>query len=489
VVVDKITTRDSLRVLAAFIELGERLFEGLNGFKNLSLPVKERTFIFKELFVTSIKNTDAYTTFLPQQCIPSVFIPIKAFPISTSLKVNRKKLQRMAAELTYSELCDIANVPNPQEIQRMVPGQKSLLLTRPEEEMRAIWARVLNISPSEIESTSSFFSAGGNRFLAADLIVACRRAGIKVPLKDIFKRRTLTEVCRVSDYTDKHSEEQCRRIETLMLRGNWLVQKGLPSHIQYPVQDIHDITEASSAQIRNLELSIYKTRADIVCPVLSFRGPISHEKLESACNALTKLHKMLRTAFVVDGHQVYQVLRGSFKPHFRKYSCSIRQLDSLTEKLVRQEQRAEFKPAEPVTAFSYIDADDQNALLIRLSKVQVDDNAIPILVRDLVSLYEGVNDLLARPSFVEYMREIKSASHEEGIEYWNTLLEGAKMTKVVSHHKPYGPVSHIQSVRQIVEIKSLDYYRITHDIIIKGAWATVLAKVSGSNDVVFGEVI
>ncbi|KAH6876797.1 hypothetical protein B0T10DRAFT_584732, partial [Thelonectria olida] len=490
VVVDTITTSDSLNVLVAFIELGEALFEGPNGFKSLSLPVKERTFIFKELFMASIKNAEACATLLPKQCIPTVFIPIKAFPMSTSLKVNRKKLQRMAAGLTYSELCKIANVPNPQEIQRMVPAQKSLPLTRPEEEMRAIWARVLSISLSEIESTSSFFSAGGNRFLAADLIVACRRAGIRVSLTDIFKRRTLTEVCRASDYTDKRSEEQCRQIETLMmLRGNRLVEKGLPSHIQHPVQDILDITAASSVQIRNLELSMYETRADVVCLVLNFRGPISHEKLESACNTLTQLHKMLRTAFVVDGQEVYQVLRGSFKPRFRKYSCPIWQLDSLTEKLIKQEQRAEFKPAEPVTAFWYIDAEDQGALVVRLSKVQVDDTAMSILLQDLVSLYEGVNDLLARPSFFDSMRAIKSARHDEGIEYWKTLLEGAKMTEVVSHHKPYGPTSHIQSVRQTVETKSLDYYCITHDIIIKGAWATVLAKVSGSNDVLFGEVI
>ncbi|KAL9561367.1 hypothetical protein ACKAV7_014722 [Fusarium commune] len=489
VVVDKVTTRDSLNVLVAFIELGEAFFEGLSGFKNLSLPVKERTFIFKELFMASIKNAEACATLLPKQCIPTVFIPIKAFPISTSLKVNRKKLQRMAAELTYSELCDITNVPNPQEIQHMVPIQKTLPLTGPEEEMRAIWARVLSISPSEIESTSSFFSAGGNRFLAADLIVACRRAGIRVSLADIFKRRTLTEVCRASDYTDKRSEEQCRQIETLMLRGNWLVQKSLSSHIQYPVQDILDITAASSVQIRNLELGMYKTRADIVCLVLNFHGPISHKKLESACNALTKLHQMLRTAFVVDGHQVFQVLRGLFKPRFRAYSCPIWQLDSLMEELVKQEQRAEFKPMEPVTAFSYIDAEDQGALVIRLSKVQVDDTAIPILLQDLVSLYNGVNDLLSRPSFFEYMRSITSASYDEGIEYWRTLLEGAKMTQVVSHHKPYGPTSHIQSVRQTVETKSLDYYGVTHDIITKGAWATVLAKITGSNDVVFGEVI
>ncbi|KAL9564975.1 hypothetical protein ACKAV7_010889 [Fusarium commune] len=489
VVVDKVTTRDSLNVLVAFIELGEALFEGLSGFKNLSLPVKERTFIFKELFMASIRNADACSTCLPKQCIPTVFIPIKTFPISTSLKVNRKKLQRMAAELTYSELCDSTNVPNPQEIQRMVPTQKTLPLTRPEEEMRAIWARVLNISPSEIESTSSFFSAGGTRFLAADLIIACRRAGITVSLADIFKRNTLTEVCRASDYTDKPSEEQNRQIETLMLRGNWLVQESLSSHIQYPVQDILDITATSSEQIRNLELSMYKTCADIVCLVLDFRGPISHKKLESACNALTKLHQMLRTAFVVDGHQVYQVLRGLFKPRFRAYSCPIWQLDSLIEELLKQEQRAEFKPMEPVTAFSYIDAEDQGVLVIRLSKVQVDDTAMPILLQDLVSLYNGVNDLLSRPSFFEYMRSITSASHDEGIEYWKTLLEGAKMTEVVSHHKPYGPTSHIQSVRQTVETKSLDYYGITHDIITKGAWATVLAKVTGSNDVVFGEVI
>ncbi|KAG6979717.1 Nonribosomal peptide synthetase fmqA [Fusarium oxysporum f. sp. conglutinans] len=490
VVVDKITTRDSLSVLAAFIELGEPLFQGPNGLKNVNLSAKERIFIFKKLFEASIRNSEAHATILPEHCIPTVFIPVQAFPLSTSLKVSRKKLQRMAAELTYIELLGMADVPNPQEIKHVILAQKPLPLTGPEEEMRAIWSHVLSISPSGIGSTSSFFSAGGNKFLAADLIIACREAGIKVSLTDILKEFTLTEICRASTFPSNLSEKQSHRNEISMTAPDYkLVRKTISPKIQHPVQDVLDITAASSMQIRNLELSMYKRRADIVCLVLKFHGPISLEKLESACNALTKVHEMLRTAFMIEGHQVYQILRGSFKPSFQKFSCPMWRLESITQKLVKQEQEAEFKLEEPVTTFTYIDAEDQGALVIRLSKVQVDDTSVPMLLQDLASLYVEAHDLSARPSYFEFMRAVKSASHDEGIEYWKMQLEGAKMTEIVSHHKPYGPTSQVKSVRRTAEMPSLDSYGINHDTIVKVAWAAVLAKVSRSNDVLFGEVI
>lgn len=493
VVVDKIATKDSLRILAAFLELGDTLFHGKEGFEEVSQRVKERTFIAKKLFETSLDNPDASAARLPEHCVPAVFIPLKAFPMSTSLKINRRKLLRMAAGLTYAELVDMSSVANPQEIQRVVLAQKPLPLTRPEDVMRSVWARVLGVPVADIRGTSSFISAGGNRFLASELVVACRRVGLRVSLADIFKEATLTEICRSSTTSyqppKKERVKVPRNLASMKGFDSKFVKNVIAPKLQCKAQDVLDVAEASSEQIRNLELAMYKTRADIVSVVLNFNGRLSTDKLEAACEALTKLHPALRTAFVIHEQQVYQVLCSSFKPEFKTFACPTSRLESVAEKLVTQNQSIEFQPHVPTTDFTYLDAGEQGTLIVRLSKAQIDDASVSLLVQDLTALYEENNEVRTASNFYEYMRAARSANEAGGIEYWTEQLEGAKMTEVVSHSKPCGPTSQIKSVQETIKINTLGDHGMTPYDIVKAAWATVLATVSGINDVLFGETI
>ncbi|KAK7421486.1 hypothetical protein QQX98_002185 [Neonectria punicea] len=486
VVVDKIATKDSIRVLAAFVELGDTLFHGQEGFEKVSLRVKERTFIAKKLFEASL---EARAARLPEHCVPAVFIPLKDFPMSTSLKINRRKLLRIAAGLNYSELLEMSTVPNPQEIQRIVLTQKPLPLTRPEEVMRAIWARVLSISPADLRGTSSFLSAGGNKFLASELVVSCRRVGLRVSLAEIFREATLTEVYRSAslDPSKKEQVKASRNAASMKGFGYNFVKSIIAPKLQCPVQDVLDVANVSSEQVRNLELGMYTTRADIVCLVMKFNGSICVERLQSACGALTKLHPVLRTAFVIHEYQVCQVMCGSFKPTFNKFACPDSRLDSVAEELVKQGQAFDFQPTVPVTSFNYLDAGDQSTLIIRLSKAQIDDASAPLLVQDLTALYEA-KDVPTASSFFEYMRAAR-ANNLEGIAYWTEQLDGAKMTEVVSHSKPSSLASQVQSVQETVKISMLSDHGMAPDTIIKAAWATVLATISGVNDVLFGETI
>ncbi|KPM35145.1 Nonribosomal peptide synthetase 12 [Neonectria ditissima] len=488
VVVDKIATKDSIRVLAAFVELGDTLFDGQEGFEKVSPRVKERTFIAKKLFEASLETPQARAARLPEHYIPAIFIPLKDFPMSTSLKINRRKLLRIAAGHSYSELLDMSNVPNPKEIQRGILNQKPLPLTRPEEIMRAIWARVLSVSPDDIKGTSTFLSAGGNKFLASELVVSCRRVGLRVSLTDIFREATLTEVCRSASLDPKREKTKALRMVASMKDFNYsFVKSVIAPKLQCSVQDVLDVADASSEQVRNLELGMYAARADIVCLVLNFNGSVRAEKLQSACEALAKLHPVLQTAFFIHEHQVCQVLCSSFKPAFNKFTCPSSRLDSATEKLVKQDQDVEFQPTVPVTGFSYIDAGEQSTLVVRLSKAQVDDASAPLLVQDLTALYEA-KDVPTASSFFEYTRAAK-ANHLEGIAYWTEQLDGAKMTEVISHSKPYGMASQVKSVQESVKINMLGDHGMAPDTIIKAAWATVLATISGMSDVLFGETI
>ncbi|KAH7149046.1 hypothetical protein B0J13DRAFT_662854 [Dactylonectria estremocensis] len=488
VVVDKIATADSLRVLAAFLELSDALFDGSEGLDNVSPRVRERTFIAKKLFEASLDTNLPGEARLPEHCVPAVFVPLKAFPLSTSLKVNRRKLLRSVSGLTLAQLDAMARVPNPGEIQRVVLAQKPLPLTRPEEVMRSVWARVLAVPVVDIRGSSSFVSAGGNRFLASELVVACRRVGLKVSLADIFNEATLTEMCRSSTTSDAPKKEPS---EAASIKGfsSKFIKNVIAPKLQCAAQHVLDVAEASSEQVRSLELAMHKTRADVVCLVLRFSGRVCADRLEAACRALTALHPALGSAFVLHEHRVYQATASSFRPEFKKLPCSSAQLDSAAEDAVKQDQSVEFRPHVPVTGFTYLDAGEEGALVIRLSKAQIDDASVSLIVQDLTALYQDANEVEPASSFYEYARAAKAASDGGGIEYWTAQLDGAQMTEVVSRTAPRPPTSRVQSVRQTIKISSLSGRGISPDTIIKAAWATVLATVSGQPDVLFGETV
>ncbi|KAM5352864.1 hypothetical protein ACJ41O_005586 [Fusarium nematophilum] len=496
VVVDTISTRDSPALLAAFLELGPSLFHGQEGLADVSLRVRERTYIAKKMFEAWVENPDPHSPRLPAHCVPSVFIPLKELPLSTSLKVNRRKLQRWVSNLSYGDLVSMSSVPNPAEIQRIALSQKPLPLTRPEEAMRSVWARVLHIPPSAIRGSSSFFSVGGNKFLATELVIACRKVGLRIPLVDILKEATLTEICRAASSSEKPNKKvqdstaKSSHIAFSMAAFDRKLAKDvIAPQLQCPVQDVLDLTEASAQQIQSLELGMFQTRADIVCLVLSFNGPMDVSRLEEACRSLTKMHTVLRTGFVSHEHRLFQVLCGAFKAPFRIFPCESDKLDSATEKLVKQEQGLPFDLKLPVTQFTFLNAEQHGTLIIRLSKAQIDEASTQLLVQDLASLYEGSGQS-ARSSFFDYTRAARS-NREQGFDFWRTQLEDVKMTKVISHTKPVPPAaaSEIKSIRETASLGSLAEHAMSHDTALKAAWAIVLATISGAHDVLFGEVI
>ncbi|KAF5659813.1 non-ribosomal peptide synthetase [Fusarium heterosporum] len=488
VVVDTVTTRDSGPLLAAFLQLGPKVMQPYESLNNLSPETKERLYIAKKMLETSLENPTPQIPRLARHCIPSVFIPVRAFPMSTSLKVNRRKLQRMVSEMSCDQILHMSRVPNPGEIQRVVLSQKPLPLTEPEEVMREIWADVVGVSVSAVKGSSSFSSIGGNKFLASLLVVSCRKAGLCVSLTDLLKDATLTEICRAAETSSKKTsvkEPVARKLDPRF------VKEIITPQLHCSTSEVLDFTEASSQQVRGLELGIFNTRADIVCLAIRFNGPIDPTRLEAACSTLSKMHAILNVAFISHEHRVYQVHCASFKPPFIHMSCATDALDDATYNIVKEHQSLPFNPAAPITQFTFFDAEYQGSLVIRLSKSHIDDVSAHLLIHELVALYEGddTHDI-PRSSYLDYTRASR-VSRQQGLEYWTGQLENAKMTKVIATTRPVPPASltEIRTLKQTTSLGHLAPYGMPPDAALKAAWAIVLSTISGSHDVLFGEVI
>jgi hypothetical protein len=194
VIVDVITSKDSVNAVAAFFQFGPTMFFQEEDLRSLNMQAKEETYIVKQTFLASVMTPNPGEPRIHKHDIPTIFVPLKQFPLTTSLKVSRHKLREMAAKLSYTDLIKIPIEPGYSRNQSYTLNYKPLPLTGPEESMRVIWAYILGVSPYDIVGSHTFSSLGGNRALAARLIITCRRLGVHISTVRLLQDATLAEI-------------------------------------------------------------------------------------------------------------------------------------------------------------------------------------------------------------------------------------------------------------------------------------------------------
>ncbi|KAK7949174.1 AMP-binding enzyme [Apiospora aurea] len=506
-------------ILAAFIQLGDELFGEDEELTKLSRHTKEKLYLARRTAEISLRDT------LPAHMIPSTFIPVRRIPLTSSLEVNRVELNRLIAGFSKTQLLSLSRVPNPREVQ--AEGLNPIPLTRIEERVRALWASVLNIEEPSITAEDGFIQLGGNHDLAHELVVACRQNGISVSVIDILRNTPLTEICRGITLSSVAlpslsintigSNSSPRRIHnrrgvpkkknndgnTPTSPAQAFIDDSIVPQIGCDRDAIEDMTEASSLQTMFVEAGMLESKGAIDWFAIHIQNHNNNNgsssldwgKLEHACNLLTLAHPILRTTFATHDRRLWQVVlrHQNYNRHrlvdFDRHQCPGWRLSALAGRLIKRYQAVPVDFRKPVTRFSYLDGGKNAILLLRLSRAQYNSLSMPVLLKDLSRLYEQGELSTQNAGFCDVMRAAKQASKNGAAEYWKNLLQGSEMTQVVAHTAPSAATIEPKTICQQIPIGSLQNLGIPFETVLKGAWAIVLSKLSGSDDVVFGHLI
>ncbi|KAI1476528.1 hypothetical protein F4774DRAFT_392620 [Daldinia eschscholtzii] len=469
-------------ILAAFIDFGENILKRGEELSNLSRATKERLYLCKKMANMALRET------LPSYMVPSAYIPIKRMPLTPALEVNRVELQRMIAGSSRKQLIGLAEVSNPQELQNT--SFKPLPLTEVERRMRAIWAQVLGIEEGSITASDGFLALGGDAVSAYELIKECKQRGISLNIGDILRNITLAEISKGAVTMEVYPTVIQELVEPTQPKcPNSPTSKEIVSLLGFDNGLIEDITEASSLQAMFVESEMIQSGGIVDYLEININGSLDWHKLHNACFMLIDAHPILRTAFVSHNQQLYQAVFRSHRPEFLKYQCQSWRLGNLTTKLIKREQAKPIDFHQPITKFSYLDAGRSSVLIIRLSRAQYDEISIPVLLGDLTRFYNHSDQLLKRPGFCDVVRTTHRAHSKDTAEYWRTLLEGATVTQIIAQPSPTKVSLNYTTIHRQIRAGALHNLGISFETIIKGAWSVVLANLSGTNDVVFGQLL
>ncbi|WP_448124939.1 non-ribosomal peptide synthase/polyketide synthase [Pseudomonas veronii] len=392
---------------------------------------------------------------LPDYMVPAQWVVLDALPLNNNGKLDRRALP--APDLNQ-----------PRQAHRAPHSPLAIRLA-------AIWQAVLQVERVGLDD--HFFERGGHSLLATQVISRVRHdLKLEVPLRALFEQPTLEA------FATACAGVQGDTAPTLQAAG-----RDRPLALSF-------------AQERQWFLwQLDPTSAAYHVPAaLHLRGPLDIAALEHAFHALVQRHEPLRTTFVEEGEQTWQVIH----PHLAIALAHQHIAAAAIEATVAQEIQRPFDlvngPLMRVTLL-HVEA-EHHVLVITQHHIISDGGSMQVMVDELLALYQGQAPLPALPlhyaDYAQWQREWMAAGEKQRqLDYWCARLgsEHPLLELPLDHPRP-ALQSHRGARRQlhldaalVAELKALAQRQdVTLFMLLLAAFQTLLFRYSGQSAIRVG---
>lgn len=408
---------------------------------------------------------------LPDHMVPTLLMPLERMPLLPSGKVDRNQLP-------------------PPEFSRASPRNRPARLAE-EEVLCTLFRDVLEVR--NVDADSDFFALGGHSLLAVRLINRIRAAfNVELPIHALFEQPTIAGIAR-------------RVREAEASRYSPLVVQPLPErvHASYAQRRLWFIDQFDNAQSASYNMS----------EAWLIRGELDVAALSAAAQHIESRHEALRTRFEdVEGEPMQVIYdRGPMViPTEDLRESSPEEKAVRVRATLRHEADAPFdlSTGPPWRLRLLRIADGEHLLTRTVHHIVSDGWSHGIINRDLATRYRAfhLGDKPASPvPQVRYrdFSEWQQAPHnrlviEQGLVYWANTLEGVPERLTLPNDNQSADVDttfagvHTTSVTaELLErLKRLgNNARATLYMTLLAAYAALLAKYSGQDDLVVGTPI
>ncbi len=239
--------------------------------------------------------------------------------------------------------------------------------------------------------------------------------------------------------------------------------------------------------------------------VLRLDGTLNETLLQDAAKALLGRHKNLCAAFRYEGlDRPVQVVQHDISLPWNTLDLSALKPEEREQRwveLMQRERLARFNPAiPPLFRFLLVHCGPQEfRLLITTHHILVDGWSVPLLISELRVLYEHQADAAALPRvtpFRDYLTWLAGRDHSTAEAAWREALEGleesTRISPLASLGDPKLPERIVVDLDEELTQRLTERARagsLTLNTIIQGAWAVLLSRHTGREDVVFGNTV
>lgn len=448
--------------------------------------VGDQTTVCDTISVTlavSLKKLDKFIRdSLPSYMAPSAYVVLDKLPAGLE-QLDHTSLNQLASKIPQSVLEQLREGFK----EAWTKGLAQTNLSPTEKILQSAWAKILQMSPEQIDVDDNFFRLGGDSVLAMKLVSSLRTQGHSLSVADIFQHMRLGDAAKVLKVDQvKESAQPYKPFSAL---NNLDIKMFLASTVRpklanpgWPIEDVSPITDSQALDIRG---TIGAPRTSIQYTMLYFDQNINREQLLRACNDLVKTHDILRTVFIEHESSFLQVVLQDAHVPVVMHEAD-KEIEQYVTELCTADIESNFELGSPFLKIFHVQATDgKHCLVLGLSHAQYDGVSLPRLLQDLETLYVGDKVVDFEP-FASYMARVSDGSLQtQAVSYWGDLLKGSTLSVLdgASIQPTDKAIFHEKAVEEFQPVQE-----ITTANVLTAAWALVLARRLGKPDVTFGTV-
>jgi amino acid adenylation domain-containing protein len=434
---------------------------------------------------------------LPDYMVPAAYVAVAALPLTANGKLDRRALPA-PGDLAFAQ----RDFEAPQgAIETMLAG---------------IWSELLGVE--RVGRHDNFFELGGHSLLAVRLMGSLRRENLHIDIRALFAQPTLAALAQAVENAQRIGsgdvvvptngiQPGCEAITPQMLP---LIDLDAPqierivAAVPGGVANVQDIYPLAPLQEGILFHHLLQTQGDayLLSTTLSFDSRARMDGFVGALQQVIDRHDVLRTSVLWEGlaEPVQVVWRDA---RFELGMPALPEGDvatRLAELTDPRHTRLDVHQAPLMRGFAAFDAPGQRWLLQLVHHhLVLDHTALDVLLHEIgLILTDRAHELPEPVPFRNFVAQARlGVSAEEHEAFFSTMLGD-----VDEPTAPFG-ISKVQGEGENVHVGELKLpralsHRLRHQARALGvgtaslfhwAWAQVLARTTGRDDVVFGTVL
>ncbi|KAJ5816716.1 AMP-dependent synthetase/ligase [Penicillium robsamsonii] len=408
---------------------------------------------------------------LPAFMLPSIYLPVEEIPVGATGKVDRRQLRGLGVSLSLEQLLNLQSTILPVQEHRDPSTVR-------EEQLRELWAHVLNIPSTGISATDSFLRLGGDSVAAMLLVAAAREANLSITVADVFKSPVLCDLALVIKEDSSFSGEEV--IAPFSLLDH-------PSDIQRMREEAARLCSIEVAQVED----IYP------CTPLQ-QGMLS-------ITARSETNNVARTLFELPSHTDLSRFEKAWLSTVQQASIlRTRVIDLTSNGLVQVVVESPIMLDRYENITDFVKYSVPMGLGVPLCRAGLISGVSPCLIMEMHhSIFDGWSTKLildameaeyyekvthsAMVPFRSFVKYAKGMNKEKASLYWKTYLDGGSETKTFPS-PGYRPETKLDFNHNVTEIP-WKHSGTTPSSVVRAALALVLASYTNSNDVRYGATI
>lgn len=404
---------------------------------------------------------------LPDFMIPSYYLPVHKFPLTSSGKADTRQLQEWILRLDKEEQLAQYSLATRAEFQ--------LPATDMEVRLQKLWADILDIEAYSIGRDDSFLRLGGDSISAIRLVASARGEGIRITVSSIFRDPRLSQVAASAVLQDTEDDETVAPWSLIPVHLRELTATTAREICELSASDeIEDMYPATVLQEGLMSLAVKKPGSYIARMAYELPSEVDEERFKRAWEETLRICAILRTRIVTQGARTIQVIiRQAIK-------WDNGELDNV-----------KMEHGTRLCRYSLVEGPKGKLFNLVIHHAVFDGWSLPLIMGRLLHAYENGT----APSLTPYSGFVKYAlgmDMPKAAAYWQSQLKNAtrpsfpRRPDTTSGPKP----ATSQSLARHVPFDTTEELPVTKATVLRAAWAILLAKYNDdTQDITFSATV